>query len=130
MADLAYTVNMDVGSGDGSVRMVTWDRLVAASLTGTPFENPEFVDNCVQIVANTAGGATCVIEGSNDGVIYGALFNAQGVALSVTATAAPKQIVERPLWIRPRISGGNGSEDWTVTLLARRPVKGIRDRRD
>lgn len=120
MATINYTVERDVSQGDGSVLIITWANLVAASLAGAPFEWPQWADVCVQIVANTAGGATCVIEGSCDSTNYGTLNNAQSVALSVVATTAPKQIVERPLLIRPRISGGGGTEDWTITLTARR----------
>lgn len=120
MATIAPTYSEQVGSGDGSTKLLTWTSLVAASLVGAPFEAPEYADISVQIVANTVGGATCVIEGSNDGTNYGTLNNAQGTALSVSATTAPKQIIERPRYIRPRISGGGGTEDWTITLIARR----------
>lgn len=121
MADIAPTLNREAGSGDGSVLLWTWANLVAASLAGTPVKFPEWADCCVQIIANTAGGATLVIQGSNDKTNWGTLNNAQGLALSVTATTAPKQVVERPLWLRPLVSGGGGTEDWTVTLLMRRP---------
>ena len=120
MATIQPTYERDFGQGDGSVQVVTWTSLVAASLVGAPFELPQHADICVQIIANTTGGATCVIEGSNDGTNYGTLNNAQSVALSVVATTAPKQIVERPLYIRPRISGGGGTEDWTIIATARR----------
>lgn len=120
MATINPAITKDVGGGDGSIVLATWAHLVAASLAGAPIEMPQHSDVCVQVIANTAGGATCVVEGSNDGTNYGTLYNAQGSALSFTATGAPKQLMERPRFIRPRISGGGGTEDWTIVMLLQR----------
>lgn len=120
MATIAPVVNNKVGDSGYSVSLYTWTSLISGSLTGAPVEMPEWSDNCAQVVANTTGGATCVIEGSNDGTNYGTLNDGQGNALSFTATGAPKQIVERPRYIRPKISGGSGTEDWTIILLLHR----------
>jgi len=125
MPDITPTLSRNHGEQNNVVMVFTWPSLVAGSLNGTPVAYPEWADCCVQVIANTAGGATCVIQGSNDGTNWGTLFNAQSTALSFTATGAPKQIVERPLFIRPSVSGGGGTEDWTAILVIRRhtPLK-------
>jgi len=121
MAAKDPTTNRDIGkTADGSVILLAWTNLLTANISGTPVELPEWADICVQVVANTAGSATLAIEGSNDGVTWGTLFNAQGVALSFTATAAPKQVVERPRYVRPNLTVVGTSADWTVTMLMRR----------
>lgn len=120
MATINATMNRKIGNSDDSVILITWVSLIAGSLDGAKVELPEWSDNCVQIVANTTGSATCVIQGSNDGTNWGTLYDAQGTALSFTATGAPKQIVERPRYIRPLLSGGGGTEDWSIFLVLHR----------
>lgn len=110
-----------IGEGEGSSKLISWTNGATADGAATPVEMPEWADNCVQIIG-TIGGATVVIEGSNDGTNYNTLNSAQGAALSFTAlTDAMKQIVERPRYIRPRISGGAAS-GIGVYLLMRRPT--------
>lgn len=110
-----------IGEGDGSSKLIAWTGGATADGAGPAVEFPEWADNCVQIIG-TIGGATIVVEGSNDGTNYNTLNNAQGAALSFTAlTDAMKQIVERPRYIRPKITGGvaTGIE---VRILMRRPT--------
>ncbi len=96
-----------IGEGDGSSKLIAWTGGATADGAGPAVEFPEWADNCVQVIGSI-GGATVVIEGSNDGTNYDTLFNAQGTALSFTSlTPTPiKQVVERPRFIRPKITGG------------------------
>jgi hypothetical protein len=87
----------------GKVALVTWTAL-ATSDTGTPISNPSFADRSVQ-VGGTFGGATCIIEGSNDGVTYATLTDTAGAALSFT-TAGVRQVLQVTRFIRPSVSGG------------------------
>lgn len=86
--------------------------------TGEPFEWPGFADRSVQITG-TFGGGTVVIEGSNDGTNYVTLNNMQGSALSFSA-AGFKGVAEISRYIRPSVSGGDGTTAITVTIVARR----------
>ena len=96
----------EIGDKDGSARLIAWTGGATADGAAEAAELPEWADNCVQIIG-TIGGATIVIEGSNDGTNYLTLNDAQGGSLSFTAlTAAMKQVVERPRYIRPKITGG------------------------
>ena len=56
----------------------------------------------------TFGGATVVLEGSNDGTNYHTLSSPDGVAISYTA-ATLKEVLEICAYIRPRTSGGAGT---------------------
>ena len=120
---MAWTISSTaIGDGDGSSRLLAWTGGATADGAATAVELPEWADNCVQIIG-TIGGATIVIEGSNDGTNFDTLNNAQGSPLSFTGiTPTPvKQIVERPRYIRPKITGGAAS-GIGVYLLMRRPT--------
>ena len=109
----------EIGYGDGSSRLISWTGGATADGAATPVELPEWADNCVQIIG-TIGGATITIEGSNDGTNYETLNNAQGGALSFVAlTSTIKQIVERPRYIRPKITGGAASGIGVYLLMRR-----------
>lgn len=76
-------------------------------------------DRSVQVVGAFGAGGTVLIEGSLDGANWATLTDPQGVALSITS-AKIKMIAEMTTYIRPRVSGGDGTTSLTVTLLARR----------
>jgi hypothetical protein len=68
------------------------------------------------------GGAAVLIEGSNDltsPTTWTTITDPQANALSKTS-AAIEQILETPMWIRPRISGGDGSTAIRIAIVARR----------
>lgn len=120
----AIAVDKSGQSQDGSVQKVVWSG-GATGDAGIGIKAIEAADNCVQITG-TIGGATITIEGSNDSTNgvdgnWGTLNSAQGTALSFTSlTPTPiKQIVERPAYIRPNITGGAASAI-TVTMIMRR----------
>lgn len=101
------------------VAITTWGPM-AADDDGEPVRLAVFSDRSIQ-VAGTFGGASVTIGGSNDGVTYHALSDPAGDALTLTA-AALKQIVELPVWIKPRIFGGDGTTSLTVILAGRRSI--------
>ncbi len=98
-----------------------WDPMGNAD-TGAPLD-PDgggiaFADKTVQIVATAYGGATIVIQGSNDGTNWFTLTNPNNDNLSFTTGDQLEAILENPLYIRPSTSGGTGT-DITVTLAGR-----------
>ena len=105
----------NLGDQDGSVKKFTW------TLTGTddgaPIPFCEWADRSVQMSGTWAAG-TVVWEGSNDGVTYFTLTDAQAVAISKTADAL-KQIVEVTQWARPRATVAVTSVN--INLVVRRP---------
>jgi len=84
--------------------------------TCDPAPNAQFSDRSVQAVG-TWGGATLVMQGSNDGgTTWANLQDAEGNAISFTANDF-KQLLEVSGHIRPSISGGDGTTDIDVHLV-------------
>jgi hypothetical protein len=99
----------------------TWAELGAAD-DGTPIAIPFAANLCVQ-VSGTFDGATCVLEGSNNGTVWSTLHservsNNASVTLSFTA-ADLRHVLEQPVYIRPRTSGGGAASVVDVTLVVR-----------
>lgn len=81
----------------------TWETLTAGD-DGEPVLRIEFVDRSVQVIG-TFGGATILIQGSNDGVNYYTLNDLQGNALTFSV-AGLKGVAEPTKYIKPVVSGG------------------------
>ena len=92
-----------------------WETLGDAD-SGSAYSAPNLPDKTVQITG-THGGATTVIQGSNDGVTWDTLKDINGNDLSFTTTFDTRAIAENPRYIRPTTSGGSGT-DLDVTIIA------------
>jgi hypothetical protein len=98
-----------------------WSGLLQSSLdSGAPAELPDYADRSVQIEGTLGVAGTVVIEGSNDGSNYVLLTDPQGNALTITAVNRLEQVQEITRYIRPRVTGGDGTTNFTVTLYGRR----------
>jgi hypothetical protein len=101
------------------VAVTTWAPL-AADDDGAPVRLAVYSDRSIQ-VAGTFGGASVTIGGSNDGITYHALTDTAGDSLTLTS-AVLKQIVELPVYLKPRVFGGDGTTNLTVILAGRRSI--------
>lgn len=101
------------------VAVTTWDGLQADD-DGEAVRLAVYSDRSVQ-VAGTFGGASVTIGGSNDGVTFYALSDTNGDPLTLTAGAL-KQVVELPVFIKPRVFGGDGTTDLRVVLAGRKVI--------
>lgn len=101
-----------------NVRLVTWTGLLNGD-DGSPFEAYDFGDQSIQFGGTFGTGGTIVWEGSNDGVTYFTLTDVQTTAISKTA-AALEQVTEATRYVRPRVTGGDGSTSLVATLYCRR----------
>lgn len=117
MATITPSVNNNPG-GDNACQLVTYASMANGD-TGAPAEFGDWGDRCVQVSGTFGSGGTATIQGSNDGTNWATLNNAQGTALAIT-TAAIKQIVETPRYVRPNITAGDGTTSLTVSFLVRR----------
>lgn len=97
--------------------LFTWT-LLANGDTGEVLDQLDYTDACIQFGGTFASG-TIVWEGSNDGVTFFTLNDAQSSAISKSA-ASIEQVAEVPRYVRPRVSAGTGSTSLTATLYARR----------
>ena len=71
----------------------------------------------VQVIGAFSGG-TIVLEGSNNGTDYSDLKQLDGT-LATAAVPAIMALLDRPLFIRPRVGGGTG-QSITVNMVVRR----------
>ncbi|MBX9697861.1 MAG: hypothetical protein K2X74_00435 [Acetobacteraceae bacterium] len=77
-------------------------------------------DRSVQVAGTFGAGGTLVIEGSNDpdplAATWFTLTDPQGNALSFPA-ARLEQVAEYTRWLRPRVTGGDGTTALTVRMF-------------
>lgn len=114
---------IDVPQGNGNIRRVTWGALVngdAGDMIGP--DTALWSDRSLQVTGTFGASGTLVWEGSNDGVNFYTLNAPQGTALSFN-TAAMRQVLEGALFMRPRITAGDGTTALAVTLMLRLPTQ-------
>jgi hypothetical protein len=100
--------------------LVQWANMQAGD-TGAPlFDLWQFADRSIQ-VEGVFGGASGVLNGSNDGVNQRVLSDPQGLPLSFTAGAI-KAISECSGTVQPAVIGGDGTTSLTFTIVMRRTV--------
>jgi|GEM_PF-970274 len=121
MATALCTLSRDVGERDGSSVLYTWP-LTSANTDGAVVEWTEWVDRTWVVDSAAWGGATLVIQGSNDLTNWFTMTNAAGAAaLSFTVgTVLGFTSVEGPRYARPNLSVAGTNAVVGVTLLARR----------
>ena len=89
-------------------RIATWTGETTAANASIPRYAPlvSLAVSSVQ-VSGTFGGATVVLQGSNDGTTYTTLKDLQGNSLSFTS-AGYAEFSSGAAFIKPSISGGTG----------------------
>lgn len=109
-----------VSSGRDDVEVFIWSGLAAGD-DGQPLPFPGAADRSVQ-VEGTFGGATVTIEGALDpAASFRTLTDAGHVSLSFTSVPTTlKDVLQACTNIRPKVTGGDGTTNITVYLLARR----------
>jgi hypothetical protein len=120
MATRSKTVTQ-LGTFGDDVQIVTWSGLLQSSTDdGDPYECPGASDRSVQLGGTLGAGGVATIEGSNNGSNWAALTDPQGNAIELNAIGAIEAVSELTRYVRPRITGGDGTTNLTVTLLAKR----------
>lgn len=122
------TINGKGNHVEQGVWRTVWPSLGTADV-GTPEEVDRYPQKSVQFgaidptvfpapaVGTAFGGATAVLEGSDDGVTYFTLKDRYGNNVS-TGVAARFDLEDVPHFVRPRTSGGTGT-NLTVILNAK-----------
>lgn len=120
------TIALVYGPSENKTRTATWQTLQNGD-DGAPLTPGHHIthypDKTLHVIATWGAGGTLAIEGSNDGVNYGVLHDPQGNDLSLDNTGGTVQVLaiaENPLYIRPRITGGDGSTDVDVIISMNR----------
>ena len=101
------------------VAVTTWANLLADD-DGEPVRLAVYSDRSIQ-VAGTFGGASVTIGGSNDGETYHALHDTSGNVMTLTEGKL-QQIVELPIYLKPRIFGGDGTTLLKVVMSGRKSI--------
>lgn len=86
--------------------------------SGDAFALADFADKSVQVAGTFGTGGTVVLQGSNDNTNWATLTDPQGSNLSFTA-AGLKAVGPATLYVRPAVTGGDGTTSLTVTLFAK-----------
>ncbi len=117
MATVSFARDSSTGAGVG----IQWTPLTTTNTDGLPFDTLDFADISVQVLGTFGAGGTVAIEGCNQATpaTWATLNDPQGNALTVTG-AKIEQILEMPRWIRPNVTGGDGTTSLTVVVWARR----------
>ena len=116
MATIALT-STDRNRVNGAI-VITWEALGNAD-DGGAFALPFAADITAQVIG-TFGGATVTLQGSNDGVHWHALTQRGGSSNMAYTSAACHSANENPAFIRPRTTGGTGTDvDVIIAIHAR-----------
>jgi len=94
-----------------------WTLSGAANLTGAAEQPPVSLGVAAVQIVGTFGGATALLEVSENGVDWVQMADRAGNNISVTA-AARFEISSACQWIRARTSGGGGTTNLTFNLVA------------
>lgn len=95
---------------------VSWQGLEQGE-TGDAFLVASFADRSAQ-VSGVFGGATVVIEGSNNDSTYHTLTDPQGNLISFT-TPGLELVMELVSSIRPRVVGGDGTTSLNIDMVVK-----------
>lgn len=112
------TINFDRQDLIGGNLSYIWSPL-ANTDSGEPAAHAASADRTVQVTGTFGVGGTVVIEGSLDGVSYFTLHDTQGYVLSFTS-AGLRVLLENCVYIRPRVTAGDGSTSIKAIVNVRR----------
>lgn len=116
MATRDYVQTEVRGFGDYAVKVI-WTGLLADD-DGDPLLAVAFRKMSIQFTG-TFGGATIVLQGSNDGTNWVTLDDVEGAALSKSATGMETS-GDFSLYVRPKVTGGDGTTALVATLIGGR----------
>lgn len=109
-------------STDRSTVVVSWAGLTFATTdTGSPIAFASWSEKTFHAFGTFGAGGNVVIEGSNDGTNWSPISNRQGVTpFNLTAAASINTSQDRPIYVRPRVTAGDGTTNVTVTVACHR----------
>mgnify|MGYP000043478708 CR=1 FL=1 len=102
-------------SGNTRTIVATWPGLANGD-DGEPIKFSQYADKSVQVTGIFGSGGALLIEGSNNGTDWAPLSDPQGNELNF-AMAKIEMVTEATLYVRPRVTGGDGTTNLSVILL-------------
>ena len=95
----------------------TWTGVLNGE-TGVSADMPlDAATRSIQVGGTFGVGGNVIIEGSNDNVNFFTLNNALGTALATVTAGALHSLDQNCLFIRPRVSAGDGTTSINVILV-------------
>lgn len=91
-----------------------WEHITGSDV-GAPLMGAQYTDKSVQVVGNFGAG-TLEFQGSNNGVDWAVLTDPQGNNLNFTQPKI-ELVSEATVYVRPVVSGGDGTTDLSVYLM-------------
>jgi hypothetical protein len=125
MAERAHSSKRFEGQDLSSHVLVEWTGLVNGD-TGEWIRVPQFADKTFHAYGTFGVGGNVQIEGSNEdapnvaGTNAGPLNDPGGSPINITAANEIEAVLENPLWVRPKVTAGDGTTSLTVRMLGRR----------
>lgn len=83
---------------------------------GAAVDQSQYTDKGIQVFGTFGAGGALQLQGSNDGTNWAPLSDPQGNVLTITA-AGIKFVAEATRYIRPAVTGGDGTTSITTTIL-------------
>lgn len=94
---------------------ITWSGLLQGD-NGDGIDYTHYLNKTFQVFG-TFGGASITVQGSNDGTNWAALSDGQGATLSLTSSKPLRRSDDIPMFVRPVVSGGDGTTSLTVVCI-------------
>lgn len=110
-----------LSKGDGQIITMTWEGLTQTGSDVGSGLHPGNVDGlCVQLLGTLGTGGAVTMQGSNNGSTWGTLQDPAGNPVILDAIGEMFLIANRPLFIRPSVSGGDAGTDLDVVAVGMR----------
>jgi hypothetical protein len=125
MATVANTAK-NISSQDGSCQSIVWTPLTTTNLDGSAVRAIEYADKTFQVDGTFGATATVTLQGSNDETSPANWYpltkagTGTSAAFTTSGGAGMTSVNEDPIWVRPLLSGGDGTTSLSVRLAARR----------
>jgi hypothetical protein len=107
-------------------RVDSWAGLLQSSLdTGAGVSVADAAQIMVMIASGTLGvGGAITWEGSLNNVDWFPLTSQIGTPAAIVQTAllTPAMVQERPLYVRPRVTAGDGTTALVASVVTKRPI--------
>lgn len=88
--------------------------------TGAWIDTADLAERTVQVTGTFGSGGTVVLQGSNEDTPTNAFALTDDGAGAVSFTAAGgARLWERPRWVRPSVTAGDGTTALTVRMVSR-----------
>lgn len=105
-------------AGPAGSRSFQWTALTTTDTSGESAGTSGSGDRCVQVFGTFGTGGTLILEGSIDGENWFQMRDPTSASISFTA-AGGKAVMESVPYIRPRVTGGDGTTSLTCLLSVR-----------